>query len=211
MKSPRRKTDVILERFVVGPMGVNCYLLADPATFEACIIDPGAEGRQVKSFIDKNGYKAKFIVNTHGHGDHIAANAFFSLPIYIHTLDKDFLADPDKNMSRMFLFSIKSPPASRLLEDGDVITVGNIKLEVIHTPGHTPGSISLRTGGIVFSGDTLFRGGVGRTDFEYGDESALFRSIHKRLLVLPDDTAVYPGHGDPSTIGEEKRSNEFLI
>jgi len=211
MKSPRREADVVVERFVVGPMGVNCYLLADPTTFEACIIDPGAEGRQVKNFIDKNGYNAKFIINTHGHGDHIAANAFFALPIYIHKLDKDFLADPDRNLSRMFLFTVKSPAASKILEDGDVITLGNLKLEVIHTPGHTPGSISLKTDGVVFTGDTLFCGGVGRTDFEYGDEAALFRSIHKRLLVLPDDTGIYPGHGDISTIGEERRSNPFLM
>jgi glyoxylase-like metal-dependent hydrolase (beta-lactamase superfamily II) len=211
MMNFRRETDAVLERFVVGPMGVNCYILADPAAKEACIIDPGAEGRRIKAFIDKNGYTAKFIINTHGHGDHIAANAFFALPVYIHKLDKDFLADPDKNMSSMFLFSVKSPAAARLLEDGDIITAGNIRLEVVHTPGHTPGSVSLKTGGILFTGDTLFRGGVGRTDFEYGDESALFRSIHKRLLVLPDDTRIYPGHGESSTIGEEKRSNAFLI
>ncbi|MDD5428631.1 MAG: MBL fold metallo-hydrolase [Candidatus Omnitrophica bacterium] len=201
----------VLKRFIVGPLGVNAYLVADPVTKEACLIDPGADHRKIKDFIDKNGFTLKFIINTHGHGDHIGANKNFDVPIYIHALDEDFLADPDKNMSRVFTFSITSPAASKLLKDGDAVKLGSISLEVLHTPGHTPGSISLKTDGMVFTGDTLFNSGVGRTDFEYGDESALFDSIRKKLLVLDDDTIIYPGHGEPSTIGEEKNNNPFFI
>ncbi|MDD5136913.1 MAG: MBL fold metallo-hydrolase [Candidatus Omnitrophica bacterium] len=199
-----------LERFIVGPLAVNAYVLADAASKEACLIDPGADHRKIKAFITKNGFDLKFIINTHGHGDHIGSNEHFHVPIYIHSLDEDFLADADKNLSRAFFFSIKSPPASRLLKDGDSIELGNIRLDVLHTPGHTPGSISLKFNGIVFTGDTLFNMSVGRTDLDYGDEAALFDSIKNKLLVLPDDTVVYPGHGDPSTIGEEKRNNPFL-
>lgn len=199
-----------LKRFVVGPLAVNAYLLADPATKEACLIDPGAEARVIKDFINKNGLDLKFIINTHGHGDHIGSNGDFGVPIYIHKLDKDFLSDPDKNLSRMFVFGIISPAASRLLEDGDVVGLGSLRLKVIHTPGHTPGSISLKLDGIVFTGDTLFNGGIGRTDFDYGDEKAILKSIEKRLMTLEDGVVVYPGHGDSSTIGDERRNKPFF-
>ena len=194
----------------MGPLAVNSYLLADKSTKDACLIDPGADHGRIKAYIAKSGFSLKFIINTHGHGDHIGSNGNFNVPIYIHRLDKDFLTDPGKNMSRVFFFCIRSPEASRLLEDGDRIDLGKIRLIVMHTPGHTPGSISLSAGGIVFTGDTLFNMSVGRTDFDYGDERALFDSIKNRLFTLPDDTVIYPGHGDPSTIGEEKRSNPFL-
>jgi glyoxylase-like metal-dependent hydrolase (beta-lactamase superfamily II) len=199
-----------LKKFIVGPLAVNAYLLADPATKKACLIDPGADAKKIKDFIKNNGFELKFIINTHGHGDHIGANGNFGVPIYIHSLDKDFLGDPDKNMSRMFIFSVKSPPAARLLKDGDTIEVGALKLTVLHTPGHTPGSISLKLDGIVFTGDTLFNSGVGRTDFDYGDETALLNSIKNKLMTLADDTVIYPGHGEESTIGRERRDNPFL-
>ena len=201
---------MFLKIFIVGPLAVNAYLLADAVTKEACLIDPGADYKKIKNIIDKNAFNLKFIINTHGHGDHIGSNGSFNVPILIHRLDKDFLTDANKNLSRMFIFSVTSPPATRLLEDGDTLEVGSIRLEVLHTPGHTPGSISLRSGGVVFTGDTLFNMGVGRTDLDYGDESALFDSIKNKLLVLPDDTVIYPGHGDLSTIGEERKVNPFL-
>jgi len=191
-------------------MAVNCYVVTDPATKKACLIDPGGDASKVKNFLRKNGYAPEFIINTHGHGDHIAQNGNFNCPIYIHKLDKDFLTDTDKNLSSFFLFRVKSPEAARLLEDGDRISLGNISFEVMHTPGHTPGSVSLKLDGIIFTGDTLFNGGVGRTDFAYGDEEALLRSIREKLLVFSDDTVIYPGHGDSSTIGAERRNNPFL-
>jgi glyoxylase-like metal-dependent hydrolase (beta-lactamase superfamily II) len=192
-------------------MAVNCYLVVDDSTKEACLIDPGAGLCEIKNYITKNGFKLKFIINTHGHGDHIAGNGFFDCPIYIHKLDKDFLKNADLNLSSSFFFKVTSPEASRLLEDGDRIKLGDLTFRVLHTPGHTPGSISLKLGDVLFSGDTLFCGAVGRTDFDYGDEEALYRSMHEKLLALPDDTTIYPGHGDSSTIGREKKENPFLI
>lgn len=205
MSRPKNSEGSIIKRFAVGPMGVNCYLVADRAAGEACLIDPGADPEAMKGYIAKNGLDLKFIIITHGHGDHIAANGYFKAPVYIHRSDADFLTDPAKNLSKYFIFAVTSPKASRLLEDGDTIDLGSLRFTVIHTPGHTPGSISLELEGAIFTGDTLFRGGVGRTDFEYGDEGALCRSIRERLFSYPDDTVIYPGHGESSTIGAEKR------
>jgi len=205
-----KRNGFFLQRFVVGPMAVNCYLLADPATKDACLIDPGAVPPGIKNILSKNGFQLRFIVNTHGHGDHIGANAHLNLPVYIHSLDADFLADAGKNLSSAFFFRVTSPEASKLLEDGDRIALGGLELEVLHTPGHTPGSVSLKIDGVVFTGDALFAGGIGRTDFPYGDEEVLMKSISQRLLTLGDGTVIYPGHGEPSTIGEEKRSNPFI-
>ncbi len=202
---------MVIKTLVVGPLATNCYIVTDPATGRTCIIDPGADPNRIKGVLRKEGLTPEFIVNTHGHGDHIAANSAFGIPIYIHSLDGDFLGDPDRNLSRMFMFGITSPKAARLLEDGDVVTVGSIELEVMHTPGHTPGSISLKGDGVVFTGDALFAGSIGRTDFDYGDEEALITSIKRKLLTLSDDTVVYPGHGEASTIGDERRSNPFLV
>ena len=203
------QSNFILKRFVVGPLQVNCYVVADALTKDACLIDPGADDGAMKNFLRKHNLNLKFIINTHGHGDHIGSNAAFGVPIYIHKLDKDFLSDPEKNMSGMFSFLIRSPEADRLLCDGDKINLGSLELEVIHTPGHTPGSISLKLDKVLFTGDTLFAGGVGRTDFAYGDEGALMKSINK-LLTFNDDTIIYPGHGELSTIGMERKSNPFL-
>lgn len=202
--------EFIVKSFVVGPLETNCYIVSDPATRQACLIDPGADPAVIKDYVRKNSLELKFIINTHGHGDHIAANNQFKVPIYIHQLDGDFLTDTGLNLSKMFIFGITSPKASRLLKDGDTITLGNLTLDVIHTPGHSPGSISVKVGDAVFTGDALFAGGIGRTDFAYGDTDLLMRSITDRLFTLNDDTRIYPGHGPQSTIGEEKRSNPFF-
>jgi len=209
--NPNASAAFFLKSFVVGPMAVNCYLVADPVTKEACLIDPGAGPSGIKECIRKNGFNLKFIINTHGHGDHIAANGAFDAPVYIHRLDKEFLKDPNLNLSSSFFFKVTSPEASRFLEDGDGVDLGSLKFKVMHTPGHTPGSISLVLDGIAFTGDTLFRSGVGRTDFDYGDEGELFKSINEKLLTLSNDTIIYPGHGDASTIGEERQSNPFFV
>lgn len=201
---------LILHAFVVGPLGMNCYVVIDAETKQTCLIDPGGDPNTISDFLKRNGFELKFIINTHGHGDHIAANSFFNAPIYIHRLDSDFLTDPHKNLSKSLMFRVVSPAASRLLEDGDVIELGKTRMEVIHTPGHTQGSISVKVGGIVFTGDTLFHGSVGRVDLGSGNEEQLFRSIKEKLLTLSERTVIYPGHGEHSTIGEEKRSNPFL-
>jgi glyoxylase-like metal-dependent hydrolase (beta-lactamase superfamily II) len=130
--------------------------------------------------------------------------------VYAHRLEKDFLTDPDKNLSGMFGMFFKSPEATKLLEDGDKVSLDSLELEIIHTPGHTPGGISIKLGDVVFTGDTLFAGGIGRTDLPEGDERTLYRSIKEKLFMLDDNTVVYPGHGPESTIGEEKASNPFF-
>lgn len=203
----RNQTDAsgaVIERFTVGPMGVNCYLVADPSARTALLIDPGASPRTMQDYARRAGFEIKAVVNTHGHGDHIAANAAFAVPIAVHRLDAAFLTDPGLNLSRHFFFEVKSPAADRLLEEGDAVTVGSLALRVIHTPGHTPGSISLALGGVIFTGDALFAGGIGRTDFPYGDEETLIRAIREKLLVFSDETVIYPGHGPESTIGRER-------
>ena len=208
--SPKDKEFSLL-MLVVGPLATNCYILVDPITKDACIIDPGADPSRIKKALRESGVKAKFVINTHGHGDHIGANFALDLPIYIHTLDADFLSDPDKNLSRMLMFGIKSPKADRLLEEGDKVALGELELKIIHTPGHTPGSISISVGDALFTGDALFAGSIGRTDFEYGDENTLIKSIKNKILKFKDSTVIYPGHGESSTIGEERGSNPFLI
>ena len=200
----------LIKRIVVGGLETNCYIFADLEKKEAAIIDPGSDGNEIKREAEKYGLHIKCIINTHGHGDHISSNGKFKAPIYIHRLDADFLKNAELNMSASFGFSIKSPEADRILEDGDVIEIGDLKLKVIHTPGHTPGSISLLSDGVVFTGDTLFMGGVGRTDFPYSSQEKLISSIKEKLLVLDDKTVIYPGHGPLSTIGEEKRTGVYL-
>ena len=203
--------NMMIKKMVVGGLETNCYIFADLDTKESVLIDPGGnkEGL-IESEIKRHGLKLKCIINTHGHGDHISSNRKFKAPVYIHKLDANFLENSELNMSAAFGFAIKSPPANRLLEDGDIIDVGELKLRVIHTPGHTPGSISLLGDGVVFTGDTLFAGGVGRTDFPYGSDKQLINSIKYKLLTLDEKTIIYPGHGSSSTIGKEKRENSFI-
>lgn len=209
-KASQRPSSFEVKRFVAGPIETNCYLVWDTSTSDACLIDPGGEAEKISDFIDEKGLRLNFIINTHGHGDHIAANSDFRVPIYIHQMDKDFLTDPGKNLSGAFLFPFVSPAASRILKDGDKIKLGTLSMEVMHTPGHTPGSISIVLDDVVFTGDTLFAGSVGRTDLEYGSEDALFKSIRQKLMPLADDTVIYPGHGPESTIGEERDNNPFI-
>jgi len=202
--------DFKIKRLEVGPIGANCYIVSDEATKNAFLIDPGGDPDRIKSVLKKNGLTLKFIINTHGHGDHILGNGYFNVPIYAHRLEKDYLTDPNKNLSGMFGFFLKTPEATKLLEDGEKISMDNLDLEILHTPGHTPGGISIKLDGVVFTGDTLFAGSVGRTDLPAGDEEALFRSIKEKLFILGDDVIIYPGHGHESTIGEEKRTNPFF-
>ncbi len=211
MKSPRKDLNILIKKFVVGPLEVNCYVVQDPITKYAALIDPGAEPDVIKNYLHREYLDLKFIINTHGHGDHIAVNGYFNSPVYIHRLDAGCLTNSEKNLSMLFEFPVVSPEATRLLEDKDKIFLGDLEFNVIHTPGHTPGSISLQSGDIIFTGDALFSGSIGRTDLPYGDSDKLIKSIRERLLVFPEDTIIYPGHGESSTIGKEKRSNPFLM
>jgi len=202
---------VLIKTIVAGQLETNCYLAGDEDTKEIFIIDPGGDFQKIKAAIDKSGLKPKAVINTHGHGDHIGANKEFGVPVWIHSLDADFLTDPSKNLSGEFGFFLKTRPASKLLKHGDILNIGRYTLEVIHTPGHTPGSICLKGDGMIFTGDTLFCEGIGRTDFVYGSEEDIMDSIKERLFTLDDSFIIYPGHGPESTMGHEKNNNPYVI
>ncbi len=197
--------DIDIEQIVVGDFQTNCYIVTCRKTGESFIIDPGDESVRIKRLIKQRKRQPSFIVNTHGHGDHIKDDGEFHLPVYIHRQDADCLHDAGKNLSALFGAELVLDIKPVLLEDGDTVKAGEAVFEVLHTPGHSPGSICLMRGGIVFTGDTLFNSGYGRTDFPGGDEEKLFDSIRSRLFVLPDETIIYPGHGPSSTIGAEKQ------
>ncbi len=203
-------SDYILHRVVIEQMGTNCYIFGSKKTKEVAIIDPGAESGKIKALIDEHGLLPKFIINTHGHIDHIGANADFELPVYIHKRDANFLTNPLLSLAAFYGILKKSPSASRRLEHGDDIEISGLTLKVIHTPGHTPGGISLVYDNMVFTGDTLFAEGIGRTDLPYGSAKDITDSIKNRLFKLDDDTVVYPGHGESTTIGRERKKNPWL-
>ncbi len=205
---------MILMRLVVGPLQVNCYILADEKTKEAVVIDPGDDAQDILGIIRKKGLTVKYIVNTHAHFDHVGANGDLKeatgAEILLHEADAALLGSTS-GQARMFgMNAPASPTADRYLKHGDVLTAGEVSLAVLHVPGHSPGGICLKEQGIVFTGDALFAGSIGRTDLPGGSLKALIGAIKANLLTLPDDTKVFPGHGPESTIGEEKRENPYL-
>jgi len=193
-------------------MQSNCYIIT--AGNEAIVIDPGGDAELILDKLNQLQTKLIYIINTHGHIDHIEANKRIKLAsgakILIHKKDAKMLTEPSLNLSAFYYEEAISSPADRLLEDGDEIEIPNLKLKVIHTPGHTQGGICLLGDGFIFTGDTLFASGIGRTDFPGGSYKTLIASITKHLLVLADTTVIYPGHGENSTIGKEKLNNPFL-
>jgi hydroxyacylglutathione hydrolase len=204
----------MIEGRAMGAMGANCYIVSCPETKKAAVIDPGADGKRLHRWILEKGYQVEYILLTHGHFDHIAAvddlRELFHAKVGIHAEDAEMLIDGQKNLSSWVGPSFKLKPADFLLEEGQVLTVGNESLTVIETPGHTRGGVCFLTSEGLISGDTLFEGSIGRTDFPGGSLEQLIGGIEKKLLVLPDDTRVYPGHGSDTTIGREKRENPFL-
>lgn len=203
--------DIFVKKFVLGPLESNSYIIASKKTKDAALIDPCLPTDLIKETINKFAFKLNYIINTHGHIDHIQGNSDFNLPIYIHKEDKNFLKDSALNLSQ-FLFGSNSPSmeASKLLNEGDFLKLGDIELKIIHTPGHTPGGICIYFDGLLLTGDTLFYDGIGRCDLSYGSQKQLLKSIKEKLLILPDETIVYPGHGPETTIGREKKHNPFL-
>ena len=192
----------------------NCYIVGCEETKEGVIIDPGGNAKRILAEVEKLSLKIKYIINTHGHFDHTLANKEVvkatGAPLAIHSADAPMLTEGGGAL----LFGIigkASPPADMMLEEGQVLTLGNIELKVLHTPGHSPGSICLynEKEGMLFDGDVLFNMGIGRTDLPGGNYHLMMDSL-QRLLTLPDETMVYPGHGPPTTIGRERRSNPFL-
>ncbi|MDI6450797.1 MBL fold metallo-hydrolase [Anaerobaca lacustris] len=207
-----------IDRLILGDFETNCYVVrADESARDCVVIDTGLDSREMMAFLAEHRLTPAAVILTHGHVDHIAGlaalrSAFPQVRVYIHKLDGPMLTDSRSNLSRMAMMPFTTAAADVLLADGDTIDEAGIVLKVLHTPGHTPGGICLyaESEGVVFAGDTLFAGGIGRTDFPGGDTEQLLDSIRAKLFVLPDPTAVHPGHAMRTTIGREKASNPFL-
>ncbi len=201
-----------VRRLVVGPLDTNCWVVSGEDGTPVLLIDPADDGATVLDALD--GAVPEAVVLTHGHFDHLAAAgevcAATGAPLLVHEADASFVTCPTGTGGALFGFDVTAPHPDRELRDGDIVTAGALAFEVIHTPGHTPGCICLYGHGRLFSGDTLFAGSVGRSDFPRGDAYALRRSIAERLAPLPDDTAVHPGHGPDTTIGRERAVNPFF-
>jgi glyoxylase-like metal-dependent hydrolase (beta-lactamase superfamily II) len=207
-----------IDRLILGAYQTNCYILrACGAAKDCLIIDTGLEAGELINFLEAHKLNPVAVILTHGHIDHIAGltelrNRFPDIKVYIHKLDAEMLTGEKENLSFMAGVHLGSEPADFFLEEGDTIEQANIKLDVLHTPGHTPGGICLysKEQRIVFVGDTLFADSVGRTDMPGGSTTKLLKSIKEKLCPLPDETIVYPGHGPQTTIAQEKASNPFL-
>ncbi|MBP2649369.1 MAG: putative metallo-hydrolase [Firmicutes bacterium] len=199
----------------VGFIGTNCYIIFDEDSKEAAVIDPGGSVADILAVINSEKLNVKYIINTHGHADHITANSpvkeATGALILIHKDDADMLINPKSNLSAMMGGTgVKGGPADHVLNDGDVIKIGTENFTVLHTPGHTPGGICLLSGDILFSGDTLFAMSVGRSDFPGGSHDQLITSIQEKLMPLDDSVKVFPGHGAATTIGDERKLNPFI-
>ncbi|OGO41259.1 MAG: hypothetical protein A2137_03655 [Chloroflexi bacterium RBG_16_58_8] len=203
---------MILRKLTVGPYASNCYIVGLEKTQEGMIIDPGAEAREILRTVEKTGVKIKLIILTHRHPDHVGAAAKVQqatgAPMACHEEMAKYLPQsPDYLYEPSFE---GAPKPSRVLKDGDTIAIGELHFKVLHTPGHTPCGISIAGEGHVFTGDTLFNYGIGRYDLIDGDYDALIKGIRTKLLTLPPETIVHPGHGPDSTIATETRANPFL-
>jgi len=208
-----------IEKIAVGPFQSNCYIVYSEAGADAVVIDPGADAAAILRRLSKLGLTVTHIVNTHGHADHIGANgavkeAFPAARIMVHGRDAHMLRDPVANLSAAFGYRADSPEADHLLEGNTSFEAAGVTFNVEHVPGHSPGSVVLVPQvepPAVFSGDTLFSGTVGRTDFPGGNMGLLISGVREKILSLPDETVVYPGHGDITTVGVEKRGNVYVM
>lgn len=206
-----------VEQQMVGMMGVCCYILSCENTAKAAIVDPGGDEQRILDRVTELGLEVDYIIATHGHPDHVCGNRKIkeatNADIVMHEADDDFFSQSQVQNYFSMLGLEASPPTDLRVKEGDQVTFGDVSLQVIHTPGHTPGGICLYNAPDLITGDTLFVGGIGRTDFPGGSHQDLIASIHNKLLVLPADTVVWPGHGyggSQSTIDEERRSNPFI-
>ncbi|MGD9645145.1 MAG: MBL fold metallo-hydrolase [Pirellulales bacterium] len=208
-----------LERIVSMPVDQNCYVAHLDGRDDCLVVDPGLEPNLILDYLEEHGLTPAAILNTHGHADHIAGNANLKArwpdcPLVIGRGDAPKLTSANENLSRGFGFSITSPPADKLLDEGDVYEAAGFRLDVREIPGHSSGHIVLvcrdTQPAFVFGGDVLFAGSVGRTDFPGGSFKQLSQGIHDKLFTLPDDTVILTGHGDPTTVGTERRTNPFV-
>lgn len=204
-----------IQQYVVGMVQTNCYIVINEETKECLVIDPGASAKQLAEHIRNDELKPAAILLTHGHFDHAAAAATlakeFDIKIYAHEAEADTLKSPEKNVSWMVNCK-ESYSADVFVRDGQELELAGFKIQILHTPGHTEGGCCyyLEKEGVLFSGDTLFAQSVGRTDFPGGSMSQIVRSIREKLMTLPDDTTVYPGHNDVTTIEAERMYNPYL-
>ncbi len=198
-------------KIIVGELSTNCYLIKSGR--EGVIIDPGAEGKLILRKVEELGITVKYVLNTHGHFDHIGANDFVrestGAKIAIHEFDAESLGSSFRNSSLLIGWNLKLKPADILLKEGDILRFGSGSLTVLHTPGHTPGSVSFLVDNQVFSGDLIFAGSVGRTDLPGGSFEAMRDSL-KRIKKLPSKTIIFPGHGPETSLENEIKSNPFL-
>lgn len=205
---------MILEGFGVGPMDANCYIIGCEEKRVAAVVDPGAEGKRILARLEELKLKCRYIILTHGHVDHIGAlnevREATGAEVLMHKNDAAMLTNPAHNLSLFMGSPVKCKQADRFLGDGEQLKVGQVNLQIFHTPGHTPGGICIQAGNSLITGDTLFAGSVGRSDFPGGNHNVMIESIKTKLLQYPDETKVYPGHGPASTIGLEKKHNPFL-
>jgi glyoxylase-like metal-dependent hydrolase (beta-lactamase superfamily II) len=208
---------MIFETLIVGPLGVNCFILGCALSSQGVVVDPGGDPDKIIAAITRLGLHISFVLNTHGHFDHVGGNRkileFTGAEFLIHEGDVPYLSRAAEVAVKYGVTTENSPQPDRFLEDGMVLSFGNCRIDALHTPGHSPGGTCLYIAeeGLVITGDTLFAEGVGRTDFPGGSHDELIKSIRTKLLVLPDATRVYPGHGPETTIGHERRYNPYII
>ncbi len=208
---------MIFKQLVVGSMGVCSYIIGCEKTKEAAIVDPGGEEKLLLGELENLGLHLKYIIATHGHPDHVCGNACIKeqtgADIVMHKDDAEFFSQSEAKEYFSMFGMTPSPPPDMCVSEGDTLEIGTVKCEIIHTPGHTPGGMCLYMPPHLITGDTLFVGGVGRTDFPGGAHATLMKSIKERIFPLPGQTIIWPGHGYgglQSTVAEEKHSNPFL-
>jgi hydroxyacylglutathione hydrolase len=207
---------VQINTMIVGPLEVNCYLVWDDQTLGGVIIDPGDNSDRIAKALHRSGIRPLAILLTHGHGDHIAAvgslKELFSVPVLCGKGEEELLVDPAKNLSLWLDAPVVAPAPDRTLQDEEKVILGNLELTVLATPGHSPGGICflMEKENVLFCGDTLFKGSIGRTDFPGGSLEQLLDGITRKIMTLPDQIVCYPGHGEATTVGAERVNNPFI-